>query len=197
MFGRVVPFLAALFLSVSATPSFAAHAVATAETSDGMQYYWNANQPSKKAAEQKIMKTCSENAKKNKHTGKCKFLGASDAPKYIAFFHKKDGKGFGVSSNADRQQAIDDAYAECSKQGECFDTAAKVDFDEVEQQSRPATTAAAGDNCRPRTREVRCRSNCVNGNCVVEYENGCKIRVQVSPRFDPFTNQWTYPSPSC
>jgi len=25
----------------------------------------------------------------------------------------------------------------------------------------------------------------------VEYENGCKIRVQVSPRFDPFTNQWT------
>lgn len=197
MFVRFVPFLAVFLISVSASPSFAAHAVAAAEAGDGMQYYWNVNQPSKKAAEQKVMKTCSENAKKNKHTGKCKFLGAGDGPKYIAFFHTKDGSGFGVSSNTDRQQAIDSAYAYCSKQGECPDSAAKVDFDKGEQQSRPTKTAAAGDNCRPRTREIRCRSNCVNGDCVVEYENGCKIRVQVSPRFDPFTNQWTYPSPSC
>lgn len=197
MFIRIAPFLAALFLLVSPAPSFAAHAVAAAEAGEVMRYYWNANQPSKKAAEQKVMKMCSENAKKNKHTGKCKFVGAGDGPKYIAFFHTKDGSGFGVSSNADRQQAIDSAYTNCSKQGECPDTAAKVDFDEGEQQPRPAKMAAAGDSCRPRTQEIRCRSNCVNGDCVVEYENGCKIRVQVSPRFDPFTNQWTYPSPSC
>ena len=197
MFVRLALFFASLLLLVSAPPSFAAHAVAAAEASDRVRYYWNANQPSKKAAEQKIMKACSENAKKNKHTGKCKFFGAGDGPKYIAFFHTKDGSGFGFSSNVDRQQAIDGAYAACSKQGECPDTAANVDYDQGEQQSRPAKTEAAGGNCRPRTQEVRCRSNCVNGDCVVEYENGCKIRVQVSPRFDPSTNQWTYPSPSC
>ena len=196
MFVRVVSLLAAFLTFGSVSPSFAAHAIATAEAGDGIQYYWNVNQPSKKAAEQTVMKTCSENAKKNKHTTKCKFLGAGDGPKYIAFFHTKDGSGFGVSSNADRQQAIDDAYANCSKQGECPDAAAKVDLDEGEQKSRPATSATS-DNCRPRTAQIRCRSNCVNGNSVVEYENGCKIRVQVSPRFDPFSNQWTYPSPSC
>lgn len=197
MFIRVAPFLAALLLLVSPPPSFAAHAVAAAEAGDHVSYYWNINQPSKKAAEQNVMKTCSENAKKEKHTGKCKFLGAADGPKYIAFFHVKVGSGFGFSSNADRQQAIDSAYASCSEHGECPDTAAKVAFDEGEQQSRPEETAASGDNCRPRTLEIRCQSNCFNGDCVVEYENGCKIRVQVPPRFDPFTNQWTYPSPSC
>lgn len=196
MFVRVVPLLASFLTLVSVSPSFAAHAVATAEVGHGVLYYWNANQPSKKAAEQEVMKTCSESAKKNKHTAKCKFIGAADGPAYIAFFHTKDGSGFGISSNADRQQAINDAYAYCSKQGECPDTAAKVVLDEGEQKPRPATSAAS-DNCRPRTGQIRCRSNCVNGNCVVEYENGCKIRVQVSPRFDPFSNQWTYPSPSC
>lgn len=52
-------------------------------------------------------------------------------------------------------------------------------------------------NCRPNTPTVRCSSQCTNGNCIVTYENGCKIRVQVQPRFDGFTNQWTYPSPDC
>jgi len=128
MFSRLNLLLAALLFSVGASPSFAAHAVAAAEVVDGMRYYWNVNLPNKKVAEQKVMKTCSENAKKNKHTGKCKLLGAGDGPKYIAFFHTKDGSGFGVSSNADRQQAIDQAYASCSKLGECPDTAAKVEF---------------------------------------------------------------------
>lgn len=197
MLVRIAPFLAALLLLVSVSASYAAHAIATAEAGDGMQYYWNTNQPSIKVAQQKVMKTCADNARKNKHSGKCKFLGAANGPKYLAFFHTKDGSGFGVSSNSDRQLAIDEAYAQCSESRECPDTAANVFFDEGEQQSRPAKAAAAGDSCRPRTRQIRCRSNCVNGNCVVEYENGCKIRVQVSPRFDPFTNQWTYPSPSC
>jgi hypothetical protein len=56
---------------------------------------------------------------------------------------------------------------------------------------------ASEKNCRPNSPTVRCSSQCTNGNCVVSYENGCKVRVQVQPRFDPFTNQWTYPAPSC
>lgn len=63
------------------------------------------------------------------------------------------------------------------------------------------TSAPAGQqaeaSCRPNTPTVRCTSQCSNGNCVVTYENGCRMRVQVQPRFDGFTNQWNYPAPSC
>ncbi len=63
---------------------------------------------------------------------------------------------------------------------------------------RPAPAASANpQSCRPNAASIRCTSQCTNGNCVVSYENGCKVRVQVSPRYDPFTNQWVYPSPSC
>jgi hypothetical protein len=64
----------------------------------------------------------------------------------------------------------------------------------------PVQAPAAGrdaPSCRPTTQNIRCSSQCTNGSCIVSYENGCRIRVQVSPRFDPFKNQWIYPAPSC
>lgn len=65
-------------------------------------------------------------------------------------------------------------------------------------RSAPSPSPVSSEkNCRPNTPTVRCSSQCANGNCIVSYENGCKIRVQVQPRFDSFNNQWTYPSPSC
>ena len=54
-----------------------------------------------------------------------------------------------------------------------------------------------GGDCRPRTSNLVCYSTCSNGDCLVSYENGCKMRVQVNPKFDPLTNNWTYPAPSC
>lgn len=72
----------------------------------------------------------------------------------------------------------------------------------VTQKQAPkkvATSPAPGGegNCRPRGDTLRCTSQCYNGNCIVTYENGCKVRVQVQPKFNPFNNQWDYPSPSC
>lgn len=64
----------------------------------------------------------------------------------------------------------------------------------------PAVTSTADvskSNCRPNSPSIRCSSRCTNGDCIVTYENGCKMRVQVQPRFDGFMNQWVYPSPSC
>ncbi|WP_298925204.1 DUF4189 domain-containing protein [uncultured Ramlibacter sp.] len=52
-------------------------------------------------------------------------------------------------------------------------------------------------NCRPQTASIRCSSQCVNGNCVVSYENGCKMRVQVQSQYDGLSNSWKYPSPAC
>ena len=61
---------------------------------------------------------------------------------------------------------------------------------------KPVTTTNPA-SCRPTTASVTCQSQCANGNCVVEYANGCKIRVQITPNFNPFNNSWEYPSPSC
>jgi len=60
----------------------------------------------------------------------------------------------------------------------------------------PAETVASG-NCRPKTSRITCQSQCFNGDCVVTYANGCKMRVTVDSKFNPFTSQWEYPSPSC
>ena len=60
----------------------------------------------------------------------------------------------------------------------------------------PAETVATG-NCRPKTSRITCQSQCVNGDCVVTYANGCKMRVTVASKFNPFTSQWEYPSPGC
>jgi hypothetical protein len=196
---RLPLLLATIWLLLNAQISFAAHAVASAQTKEGVQYYWNTDQPSRRTAEKSAMNSCSAKSKQNRHTSKCKVVQSGTGPSYIAFFHTLDGRNFGVSSHEDRQQAIDDAHAACSKKGACPNTAEKVDFDEGELPANPfasSRTAADGD-CRPRTPVIRCRSNCYNGNCIVEYENGCKIQVQVSPRFDPFSSRWTYPSPSC
>jgi len=61
----------------------------------------------------------------------------------------------------------------------------------------PAEPPVSNADCRPKTASLSCRSSCTNGNCVVAYTNGCRMRVQVSPKLNSFNNQWEYPSPSC
>lgn len=62
----------------------------------------------------------------------------------------------------------------------------------------PAPMAATNPrSCRPTTATVKCDSKCVNGNCVLEYANGCKIRVRVESNFNPTNNTWEHPLPSC
>jgi TPR repeat protein len=52
-------------------------------------------------------------------------------------------------------------------------------------------------NCRPTGPSIRCQSRCTNSDCIVTYENGCEVRVQVQPKFNPFNSQWEYPAPGC
>lgn len=69
-----------------------------------------------------------------------------------------------------------------------------------EKQSKPVagnSGISEDGSCRPTGATIRCQSQCVNGNCIVTYENGCKVRVQVQPQYDPINNLWTYPAPAC
>jgi len=72
---------------------------------------------------------------------------------------------------------------------------------QVAEESKARKLASApistDGSCRPRAMSIRCQSECINGDCIVSYENGCRIRVRVQPRYDPFDSRWTYPSPPC
>ena len=177
------------------TPSFADW-LALAIDDGGTSGSWDSwgiavQQSSKKRAESLAMKQCNKN--KNK-SAKCRIAGSSDHLGNVVVATSKTYVQ--VQVDATLEDANRSALAECSKHTNPKDTCEIkwTGFNGVvpEQPQASSTT-----DCRPKSRELRCQSNCVNGDCVVEYENGCKIRVQVSPRFDSFSNQWIYPSPSC
>lgn len=91
-----------------------------------------------------------------------------------------------------------DQYVEKSKGAETTATAdTSVPSSPPQAQKKKVMDSTLSENCRPTGPSIRCQSQCVNGNCVVTYENGCKVRVRVKARMDPFTSQWTYPSPGC
>ena len=72
-----------------------------------------------------------------------------------------------------------------------------ISGNQVTKSSAKPQASVSEKSCRPQTASIKCSSQCQNGSCIVNYENGCKIRVQVQPTFDAFNNQWKYPSPSC
>jgi hypothetical protein len=144
---------------------------------------------SKKQAESTALKECTKAKGVN-----CRVVGTSDQLGYVALATSKTSVQAYVDDTL--ENAKRSALDACAKQTSTDDTCT-IAWTGINGVVREQPRTAQTNDCRPRTREIRCRSNCVNGDCIVEYENGCKIRVQVSPRFDPFSNQWTYPSPSC
>lgn len=125
---------------------------------------------------------------------KCRVVGASDQLGYVALATSKNRVQANVGDTlADAKRAALDA---CAAKTSTDDTCT-IEWTGLNGVIREASKNAKTNDCRPRTDTLRCRSNCVNGDCVVEYENGCKMRVHVSPRYDSFSNKWTYPSPSC
>lgn len=91
-----------------------------------------------------------------------------------------------------------DQYVEKSKGAETTATAnTSAPSSPPQAQKKKVSDSTSPENCRPTGPSIRCQSQCVNGDCVVTYENGCKVRVRVKARLDPFSSQWTYPSPGC
>lgn len=114
----------------------------------------------------------------------------------------KDGTFHLYYNTVNSDQADKDAIEACAERSgrECsvvWSGAIPGNIDVGTKPSKPMAATPAAKNCRPNTPTMRCFSQCTNGNCVITYENGCKMNVQVQPTFDPFTNQWNYPAPSC
>lgn len=137
----------------------------------------------------------------------CKVLKEFTAPGFLAVARTKNEQSephFYVAYAYGNSDAADQAAVRgCEKnagEGCRLAWSGAIPGDMGTNGSSPVPTPTAGlgtPSCRPTTQNIRCRSQCTNGSCIVSYENGCRIRVQVSPRFDPFRNQWIYPAPSC
>jgi len=159
------------------------------------------NYDSQKEADKSAVAGCRSEADKNgigKLANQCKITLRAKGPGYGAISCGPEGCGY-TTGFGSGQEAVDAAYNECTKsyQGCQADNITNwEDFAGFPQLREVAKTAVAKD-CRPRTEELRCRSSCINGSCVIKYENGCQMQVEVDAQYDSFKNQWVYPSPSC
>lgn len=162
---------------------------------------WAYNYGAQKEADRIALGRCQAAVKglKLKPAEKCRIALRGKGPGHGALTCGDTGCGFHTGAPT-AQEAVDAAFQQCAK------TSANCRSDDITwwvdvagfRSSRAATTAPApSGDCRPRTATLTCRSTCTNGSCEVRYENGCRMRVQVQPRLDPFSNQWVYPSPSC
>ena len=168
----------------------AAHAIAASETSTGYAYYWSVDKPSKKIAEKEALKGCEANAKKYKHKSKCFLSYSGTGPTYIAFFHAENGEVF-MATHTNRQQAIDNAYDECSKERQCPQSAEHVVFDSGENSKKI-------NNCSPPTgKTLRYSDRCFNGDCIRTFDNGCQKRFQAPYCYDPFQQKWDWKPNGC
>lgn len=171
----------------SAAPAFADW-MALALDPDSGSWGITVRQATKKKAEAQALKLCRGAAKK-----KCEIGASNDSLGYVALAVSPQFLYVFTGDTPDeaKKRALQGCADKTSTEHVC-----EIKYEGINGVVRDEPRAQQ-QNCRPRTREIRCRSNCVNGDCIVEYENGCKIRVQVPARFDPFSNQWTYPAPSC
>ena len=169
---------------------------------DGQAFkaWWrSSNYSSQKAADTAALEGCRSEARRNEieHLAKkCKIVTRAKGPGYGAITCGDNGCHW-VTGYASEQAAVDGAYAGCSEHyTNCQSKDIKFWEDFAGFPAKKAQQISGGD-CRPRRTTLHCKSSCMNGDCVVTYENGCKMRVKVPARYDGTQNQWVYPSPSC
>jgi len=174
--------------------------IATINGHAGEAFFYASNYESQKEADIVALEGCRSEARKNdigNLAKKCVITLRGKTPGYGAMTCGDNGCAT-VAGYVSLQSAVDAAYNLCLESyTNCIDKNITGWEDFVGFSKKTVAVAPAPASCRPRTSSIRCTSSCSNGNCLVTYENGCKMRVQVSPSLDPFTNQWTYPSPSC
>ncbi|WP_374580275.1 hypothetical protein [Pseudoduganella sp.] len=176
-------------------------AIATIDGYASQSWHRASNYATQKEADKEALRGCREDAQKSgigKLARQCKIVTRAKMPGYGALVCGDNGCSWSTGYDS-RQAAVDSAYAACAKSYTNCPENNIQNWEDFAGFGKKAAdvSAPAGADCRPRTSVVNCRSACTNGNCLIQYENGCKIRVQVQGRFNPFNNQWEYPAPQC
>jgi len=189
MLGR---FLALSFSFLCLVPqAYGAAAVAAADTLEGISYFFVGSQPTVAKARELVLRNCRNGSGPKE---KCSIAGATEGPKYWAVFHASNGS-IGLAWNSDRQKAIDEAYASCSKRGACANDAENVWFDEGQTV---AQAPASSGNCTPPSGNVvHSQFACNGGDCVRRFDNGCTVRFQAPSCYDPVQQKWDWKPNGC
>lgn len=136
----------------------------------------------------------------------CEITFETTNPGFFALAWKKNQDGSVASqhvthSYGNYDKAVKDAIEKCEVigTGKCeFVRGGVIAGNHNLDTSNPvASTKKTAPSCRPKTNPINCKSHCVNDSCVVEYDNGCKMNVRVTPQTDPFTGKIKFPTPAC
>ncbi len=193
------PLLCAVMIAFSGSAQ-AFSAIAVIAGNSPKSIYRANNYDVQKQADNYALQGCRATAKTNgigKLAKQCKIVSRAPNPGYGAIVCGVEGCSWGMAFGS-AQEAIDAIYADCAKSyTNCRDKNISFWEDRAGFVNPAAVSAPALADCRPQTNTLQCSSSCNNGSCVVKYENGCQMRVQIQPRFNGFNNQWEYPAPSC
>lgn len=196
---RIVRVISAVILSGVCYSCFAFTSISTIDGQVGNSWYRSNNYESQKEADRAALEGCRSEARKNgiaNLAAKCKIVTRGKGPGYGALVCGDNGCNWSTGYESG-QEAVNAAYSGCAKKYTNCRSENITYWEDFAGFSNKQNSKVSGGDCRPRTTHLRCQSSCTNGDCIVSYENGCKMRVQVSPRYDGFQNQWVYPSPSC
>jgi hypothetical protein len=157
------------------------------------------DQASKAVAIKEAMNACRNVSGQNSSPKNgCRILGVGSDSGYLAIAVSPSRIHYAIGKDEEvaQQTALRGCVEETPETETCSIELSKYNGTPPKTNNVASNVQPSG-NCRPRTATVRCSSQCYNGDCVVTYENGCKMRVQVGSHFNSFENRWDYDSPRC
>jgi hypothetical protein len=195
---KTLIYLCAFLFSSSA---FAFSAIAIIPGEAQRSFYVAFNYAKQSDADKEAIKGCQKQAKENNIgniSNKCTIFNKPKEPGYGAVSCGESACGWSYSYG-NKQDAVDSAYRSCSKASKNCNSNDIFNWEDFSgfKAKKVKSNTVSGGNCRPNSTHLTCTSSCTNGNCIVTYPNGCKIRIQVQSKYNPFTNQWEFPAPPC
>ncbi|MHA4868872.1 hypothetical protein ACXZ1M_14340 [Duganella sp. PWIR1] len=175
--------------------------IALIEQQPAKSWFSSSNYASQKEADNDALEGCRVTARQRGIADlakQCKTVARAIGPGFGAMVCAEGGCSWSMGHDS-AQDAIDAAYQSCTKNyGNCQDKEIPFWEDRKGYLAKPvAQKLQPPSDCRPRTSHLECTSKCTNGSCVVKYKNGCQLEVQVQQQFNPISNSWDYPAPSC
>jgi hypothetical protein len=185
-----LPLLSHAFSSVAIVPGQAIKTI-----------YAGWNWPTQKEADKVAVDGCRTSAKKNgipqfadrcrvdfrqKGAGAGAIVCGSDECAYVAGF-------------STRQAAVDAAYKHCAAYfNGCQENDIMNWWDEAGYAKTSVRSVGQGNACSPPTGEaVRSKTQCMNGDCIRTFENGCQVRFRAPYCHDPVSGKWEWKPDGC
>lgn len=180
--------------------SFAYSAIAMVDGQAKETFHSAYDFDTQKAADRRALEGCQESARRSGYPNlakKCVVVTRGKGPGYGAATCGDGGCAW-TTGYADLQEAVDAAYDRCASTYKSCQSEGITNWEDFAGfRKKSPEKVVVNESCRPHSTRVVCQSRCANGDCILTYENGCKIHVTVQPNFNSFTNQWEYPAPSC